>query len=130
MKDRQTIAFFKTHPKLARTPAGQIALLRIEVRRLGETVRSLQASRRISNHPLYDAFMCIHGHEGAWDANTGNGYRGGLQFGWNEWKTYGSKYAPTADAATPADQIRAGIAYWEDSGFHPWPNTARYCGLL
>ena len=23
--------------------------------------------------------MCIHSHEGAWDANTGNGYYGGLQ---------------------------------------------------
>ena len=28
---------------------------------------------------LHDSFLCIHRYEGSWDANTGNGYYGGLQ---------------------------------------------------
>lgn len=133
-KDAQVKAFFAHHAKLARTPAGRVALLEIRVRELGAQVRSLASakakSQLLSHHPLYAAFMCIHGYEGAWDANTGNGFYGGLQFGWNEWQTYGGKYASRADLASPADQIRAGIAYHAVSGFSPWPNTARYCGLL
>lgn len=79
---------------------------------------------------LVDAFQCIHGYEGAWTANTGNGYRGGLQFGAAEWRLYGGRYATTADAAAPAEQIAAGIAYHAVAGFWPWPNTARRCGLI
>lgn len=79
---------------------------------------------------LVDAFQCIHGYEGAWTANTGNGYRGGLQFGPREWRLYGGRYAPSADMAAPSEQIAAGIAYHAVAGFWPWPNTARRCGLI
>jgi hypothetical protein len=79
---------------------------------------------------LVSAFQCVHSYEGAWTANTGNGYRGGLQFGAAEWKRYGGQFAPRADLATPAEQITAGIAYHAVAGFHPWPLTARRCGLI
>ena len=79
---------------------------------------------------LVSAFLCIHSHEGAWNANTGNGYYGGLQFGWSEWQTYGGRYASRADLASPGQQIAAAISYYHDAGFAPWPNTARMCGLL
>lgn len=79
---------------------------------------------------LVSAFMCIHHYEGAWNSNTGNGYYGGLQFGWSEWQRFGGRYASRADLATPAQQIAAGIAYYNVSGFSPWPNTAAACGLL
>lgn len=79
---------------------------------------------------LVGAFLCIHSYEGPWDANTGNGYEGGLQFGHSEWQTYGGRYAAHAYDASPAQQIAAGIAYHAVSGFSPWPNTARACGLL
>jgi hypothetical protein len=79
---------------------------------------------------LIGAFECIHSHEGAWNANTGNGYYGGVQFGYAEWQHYGGQYAPRADLASPAEQISAAIAYYHDAGFEPWPNTARMCGLL
>ena len=78
---------------------------------------------------LSDAFMCIHSHEGAWDANTGNGYYGGLQFGYSEWQRFGGRYAARADLASPAEQIAAAVSYWHVAGFAPWPNTARMCGL-
>ena len=78
---------------------------------------------------LVNAFLCIHSHEGAWnDPNAP--YYGGLQFGYSEWQRFGGQYAPTADLATPEQQIQAGIAYYRVSGFYPWPNTARECGLI
>jgi hypothetical protein len=55
-------------------------------RELAETVAALRPRRTfVSSGPswLWGAFMCIHRYEGAWDAATGNGYYGGLQFGWN-----------------------------------------------
>jgi len=37
-----------------------------------------------------------------WDANTGNGYKGGLQFNDTTWRSYGGRqYAPSADQAQP-----------------------------
>jgi hypothetical protein len=87
---------------------------------------------RASRNPtwLTRAFLCIHRYEGAWNANTGNGYYGGLQFGWSEWRRYGGRYAPRADLAAPWQQIAAAVAYWRVAGFAPWPNTAHICGLL
>ena len=79
---------------------------------------------------LVTAFQCIHSYEGSWTANTGNGYRGGLQFGSREWRLYGGRYAASADQASPSEQIAAGITYHAVAGFYPWPNSARMCGLI
>jgi hypothetical protein len=83
---------------------------------------------------LVRAFLCIHGGEGAWNANTGNGYFGGLQMDYGFMRTYGSAYLArygTADHWPPAVQIAVAIrAYASGRGFYPWPNTARACGLL
>jgi hypothetical protein len=78
---------------------------------------------------LVDAFECIHRYEGAWTANTGNGYYGGLQFGLSEWRRFGGGFAARADLASPAEQITAAIGYQAQSGFAPWPATSRVCGL-
>jgi hypothetical protein len=79
--------------------------------------------------PHYYAWLCIHSHEASW-SDSGDPFWGGLQFGWHEWQTYGSMYAPTADQATPLQQMWAAEHYWAVSGFWPWPNTARMCGLI
>ena len=43
---------------------------------------------------------------GNWSASTGNGFYGGLQFTEQTWLGYGgSRYAPSASQATPAQQI-------------------------
>ena len=43
---------------------------------------------------------------GNWNANTGNGYYGGLQFAQTSWLAAGGrKYAPRADLATRSEQI-------------------------
>ena len=43
---------------------------------------------------------------GNWQANTGNGYYGGLQFNQPTWLSNGGgQYAPRADLATKSEQI-------------------------
>lgn len=83
---------------------------------------------------LQSAFLCIHRYEGAWDANTGNGYYGGLQMDDAFQSTYGGEYVRrwgTADGWPVWAQIAAAArAYRSGRGFSPWPNTARACGLL
>lgn len=101
------------------------------VRRANVRLRALLADRLDRIVYLVDSFRCIHGGEGSWSANTGNGYYGGLQFGAREWARFGGAFAPRADLATPSQQLAAGIAYYmTGAGFRPWPNTARACGLL
>jgi hypothetical protein len=82
---------------------------------------------------LVRAFLCIHSHEGSWtDPNPP--YYGGLQMDLGFQRTYGGGLLSrkgTADHWTPAEQIAVAIrAYRSGRGFYPWPNTARYCGLI
>ncbi|HET7648740.1 MAG TPA: hypothetical protein VFK17_09220 [Gaiellaceae bacterium] len=83
---------------------------------------------------LQDAFLCIHRYEGAWNANTGNGYYGGLQMDVGFQSRYGAEYLRrwgTADNWPTWAQLHAAVrAYRSGRGFYPWPNTARVCGLV
>ena len=83
---------------------------------------------------LTSAFVCIHGFEGAWNANTGNGYYGGLQMDVGFMHHYGAQFVRrwgTADHWPAWAQIAAAVrAYRAGRGFYPWPNTARACGVL
>jgi hypothetical protein len=83
---------------------------------------------------LRDAFACIHRYEGAWDANSGNGYYGGLQMDIGFQRFYGRPFLHrwgTADNWPVWAQIEAAAhAYRSGRGFGPWPRTARACGLL
>lgn len=95
---------------------------------------STSRAQRQSPTALWQAFTCIHRHEGAWNANTGNGYYGGLQMDSSFMRTYGGDYLTawgTADNWPPAVQIAVAMrAYLSGRGFYPWPNTARMCGLI
>jgi hypothetical protein len=79
-------------------------------------------------------FLCIHHYEGAWNANTGNGYYGGLQMDLRFQGSYGADFLRrwgTADNWPAWAQLRAAVrAYQSGRGFYPWPNTARACGLI
>jgi hypothetical protein len=83
---------------------------------------------------LKTAFGCIHRYEGSWGSNTGNGYYGGLQMDLGFQKRYGSPYLRrwgTADRWPAWAQVEAAVrAYRSGRGFYPWPNTARFCGLM
>jgi hypothetical protein len=95
-------------------------------------LRARLASRLTPLVALVRAFECVHGGEGSWTANTGNGYYGGLQMD----RSFMAAYAPgllrrkgTANHWTPAQQISVAIVAHAVRGFEPWPNTARRCGL-
>ncbi|MCF3120772.1 MULTISPECIES: transglycosylase family protein [Streptomyces] len=63
---------------------------------------------------------------GNWSINTGNGYQGGLQFSPSTWAAYGgTKYAPTADKASKAQQIEIAEKVLAGQGKGAWPS----CGV-
>lgn len=81
---------------------------------------------------VYRALTCIHHHEGAWDAATGNGFYGGLQMDVSFQRTYGGwifAHHGTANRWRPATQLLVGYRGWRDRGFQPWPATRKPCGV-
>jgi hypothetical protein len=82
--------------------------------------------------PHYSDWLCIHRYEGAWN-DSGSPYWGGLQMDIEFQASYGNGLLSskgTADHWTPLEQMWAAERAWRVRGFNPWPNTARYCGLL
>ena len=69
-----------------------------------------------------------------WRTHTGNGYYGGLQMDIGFQREYGPELLRrkgTADNWTAVEQMWvAERAHRSGRGFYPWPNTARYCGLI
>ncbi len=92
----------------------------------------LQAKRRAYFRRLYEQWRCIHEHEGAWDANTGNGYYGGLQmttwfqqhYGSEFWRRWG-----TADKWPVWAQLTAAERARQSDGDYGQWGTAHTCGL-
>ena len=85
------------------------------------------------NPPHKLQWLCIHRHEGSWrDPNAP--YYGGLQMDLSFQRAYGAhllRRKGTADHWTPLEQMWvAERAHRAGRGFYPWPNTARYCGLI
>jgi Transglycosylase-like domain len=67
---------------------------------------------------------------GRWNAATGNGYFGGLQFDRQTWLAYGGgAYARTANLASKAQQIAVAEKLRAARGFQPWPACSRALGL-
>jgi hypothetical protein len=114
-------------------------------RRLKTKTRELAASvpvwqrvaartwKRAQHPPHEAAWRCIHRFEGSWN-DSRPPYYGGLQMDLG----FQLRYAPyllrrkgTANRWTPLEQMWAGErAIRSGRGFYPWPNTARFCGLL
>ena len=106
--------------------------------RVRQAYRWWSAKGRLSwqqfTHPPHKSgWLCIHRYEGAWtDAN--DPYWGGLQMD----RGFMSTYAPAlllrrgyANRWSPLQQMWvAERAHRSGRGYYPWPNTARYCGLL
>jgi hypothetical protein len=72
---------------------------------------------------------------GNWVANTGNGYRGGLQMDVAFWSNHGGlRYAPAPHLATRAQQIQVAIngrdgVVGKAQGWGAWPVCSRRLGL-
>ena len=124
---------------VSRTPSSGLAWRRREVRLRARVLRRWrrEAARvwlRVRRPPHRAAWLCIHGGEGAWNSNTGNGYYGGLQMDRGFQRTYAPLFLlrkGTADRWSPLEQIWVAVrAHRSGRGFYPWPNTARACGLI
>lgn len=97
-------------------------------KRIATTVRE-----HAQNPPHKRQWLCIHRYEGSWtDPNPP--YYGGLQMDVGFQRIYGRGLLSrkgTADHWTPLEQMwTAERAHRSGRGFYPWPNTARYCGLI
>lgn len=64
---------------------------------------------------------------GNWSANTGNGYKGGLQFSPSTWRAHGGK--GSAHNASRAQQIKIAERVLASQGWGAWPACSRKLGL-
>lgn len=148
-KSLTTVRFLKSHKHHWMLAPRYKKWWKVPDKKWRKTVRRARALLRYHEHrlmvvsqnirqltfPSYleSAFLCIHRHEGAWNANTGNGYYGGLQMDTSFQNSYGSEFVAqwgTADNWPVWAQLEAARrAYASGRGFGPWPNTARMCGF-
>ncbi len=88
---------------------------------------------RAQNPPHRRQWLCIHHFEGAWN-DPSPPYYGGLQMDLSFQRAYARHLLlrkGTANHWTPLEQMWAAErAHRSGRGFYPWPNTARYCGLI
>ena len=106
---------------------------RATVFRAIEKHRAERARRAASRPPHRSAWLCIQRHEGSW-TDAGAPYYGGLQMD----LSFQRAHAPdllrrkgTANRWTPREQMWvAERALRHGTGFYPWPNAARLCGLI
>ena len=82
--------------------------------------------------------QCVHLKEGAWTANSGNGYFGGMQFSAGTWKGVGGKkdaaFAHPGDpaypfSASPAEQLHRAWLLWQRDGgtWRSWGAVGASC---
>ena len=88
----------------------------------------------VASHPPHArAWGCFHRYEGSW-TDGGAPYYGGLQMDLGFQQSYGRALyvrKGTANHWSPLEQMWvAERALRAGRGFYPWPNTARYCGLV
>jgi hypothetical protein len=68
---------------------------------------------------------------GAWSADFGNGFYGGLQFSEETWAAYGgTAYAPSADLASRSQQIAVAEKVLAAEGPQAWPACGPLAGLV
>jgi hypothetical protein len=96
--------------------------------------RQVRYVSRLAAHPPHKSgWLCIHHFEGSW-SDSGDPYWGGLQMDRGFMRTYAPSFLLRkgwANRWTPLEQMWvAERAHRSGRGYTPWPNTARYCGLL
>jgi len=89
--------------------------------------------RLAARPPHRRGWLCIHHYEGSWH-DGGDPYWGGLQMDRGFMRSYAARdllRRGWANSWSPLEQMWvAERAYRRGRGFYPWPNTARYCGLI
>ncbi|MDF2976017.1 MAG: hypothetical protein K0S40_745 [Actinomycetospora sp.] len=65
-----------------------------------------------------------------WEADTGNGFKGGLQFTDSTWEEFGGEqYAESPDEASRSEQIAVARKVQEEQGWNAWPTCSEELGL-
>lgn len=66
---------------------------------------------------------------GNWQADTGNGFKGGLQFTPSTWEEFGgSEYAESPEQATKQQQIAVAKKVQDQQGWKAWPSCTKKLG--
>jgi hypothetical protein len=94
--------------------------------------RAIVARNQAHRPPHKAQWLCIHRYEGSW-TDPKAPYYGGLQMDVEFQRTYGLdlyRSRGTADHWSPLEQMWVAERAFRTRGYWPWPNTARYCGLL
>ena len=66
---------------------------------------------------------------GNWDADTGNGFKGGLQFTPSTWKEFGgTQYASSPEEASKSQQIEVAKEVQGQQGWKAWPACTKKLG--
>ncbi|HTY34109.1 MAG TPA: transglycosylase family protein [Mycobacterium sp.] len=87
---------------------------------------STGVANAVPSAPNWDAVaQCESG--GNWQANTGNGEYGGLQFKPGTWTQYGGVGNPAA--ASRDQQIAVANRVFAEEGLEPWPKCGTASGL-
>ena len=121
-------------PTVSRTRADFDSLLRYRVwLRDAWRIRADRARYRAHHPPHRAEWRCIHRWEGSW-TDPNSPYYGGLQMDLAFQRAYGPgllRHKGTANHWAPYEQMWvAERALKAGRGFHPWPLTARRCGLI
>jgi hypothetical protein len=89
--------------------------------------------RRLAARPPHRrGWLCIHRYEGSW-RDSGDPYWGGLQMDQGFMRAYAPRLLLRrgwANRWTPLEQMWVAEHAIRGRGFTPWPNSARFCGLL
>ena len=65
-----------------------------------------------------------------WEADTGNGFKGGLQFTESTWSEFGGeRYADSPDEASREEQIAVAKKVQDEQGWNAWPTCSEKLGL-
>ena len=121
-------------PTVSRTRGDFDSLLRYRLwRRDAWRIRAERARFRAHHPPHLAEWRCIHRWEGSW-TDPNSPYYGGLQMDLAFQRAYGPRllrHKGTANHWAPYEQMWvAERALRAGRGFHPWPLTARRCGLI
>ena len=65
-----------------------------------------------------------------WQADTGNGFKGGLQFTPSTWREFGgTRYADSPDEASRDEQIAVAKRVQDAQGWEAWPSCSSALGM-
>jgi hypothetical protein len=128
------LLWLEAHPVAARRsprlPGDRAALARRHRRSTGGHYWLLMNALKRSG--FFAGAVCVHSKEGPWN-DPDSPHWGGMQMDYSFQSSHGPAYLRrwgTADNWPVWAQLHASYDAWTTRGWHPWPNTARACGLL